>query len=423
MNSQTKFKQTEIGEIPEDWDLIVLDSFCNINPFRKLTKRVIAKRISMSNIKEFTRKIQYYEDNEYNGGSKFKNKDTIMARITPCLENGKTAYVNILNDEEIAFGSTEFIVISEKENISDSKYIYYLIISPNIRSKAIKSMVGTSGRQRVQNDIFSNILISHPKLKEQKAIAKILSDLDSKIELLQQQNKTLEDIGKTIFKQWFIDFEFPNDEGNPYKSSGGEMVESEFGGIPKEWNFGSLGQIISKINDSTKAGKHLSNRKYVPIDQLPMKNLAFNSYHSYEGAKSSLITFEKNDILLGAMRVYFHRVNISPFAGVTRTTIFVLRPKNNNLLSYSLFVLYQDSTIEYANTQSKGTTMPYAVWKNSLEDMGIIIPSETILNKFSIIMKPIIHKIRDSIFELETLQKSRDLLLPKLMSGKIRVGQ
>ncbi|WP_278522627.1 restriction endonuclease subunit S [Clostridium cochlearium] len=163
----------------------------------------------MEKLEPYTRKITGFEETEFTSGTKFRNGDTLLARITPCLENGKTARVDILNKNEVAFGSTEFIVLREKIGITDNDFIYYLSISPEFRNLAIKSMNGSSGRQRVQKDVLEQCEIKLPSLKEQKAIAHILSTLDEKIETNNQINKKLEEMAQAIFKQWFVDFEFP----------------------------------------------------------------------------------------------------------------------------------------------------------------------------------------------------------------------
>ena len=154
-----------------------------------------------------------------------------------------------------------------------------------------------------------------------------------------------------------------------------------------------------------------------------MNSLGISELKSDEEANSSLITFNKNDILIGAMRVYFHRVVISPCSGVTRSTCFVLNPKQKHHLSYLLLLCNLDRTIQYAQNTSKGTTMPYAVWDNGLGDMDIIIPQDNILLEFHKLVFPIIEKIRDSYLEINKLSKLRDILLPKLMSGEIDVSK
>mgnify|MGYP002410063044 CR=1 FL=1 len=135
----------------------------------------------MEQLRPFTRDIVAYDVAPYNGGSKFCNGDTLMARITPCLENGKTAQVNFLDADEVGFGSTEFIVLRAKPGISDKDFVYYLAMSPFLRDKAIQSMVGSSGRQRVQQGVLMDIEIRVPPLHEQIKIGQTLRVLDDKI--------------------------------------------------------------------------------------------------------------------------------------------------------------------------------------------------------------------------------------------------
>ena len=384
MTSQ-KFKQTEIGKA------------ISINPKRELKKGTLSKKISMDKLDPFNKKIKGFEVSKYNGGSKFTDGDVLLARITPCLENGKTAYVDFLKKGEVGFGSTEFIVLSEKEGETTKEFVYYLAISPRFREQAISSMTGTSGRQRVQTDFLEVKEIEIPPLPEQHAIASILSSLDEKIELNNKMNKTLEAIGQALFKKWFVE----------------ERKEEQ-----KE---GKLGEIVANIKIPLKPGEEIKNRKYVPIDLLSMNKISIDSFLPYTEAKSSLIGFEKEDILFGAMRVYFHRVNLAPFSGVTRTTTFVLRPKNKEHLAYCLFLLNQEETINFANSHSKGSTMPYAVWNNSLENMPIKIPDDRTIKNFNKIIKPIFEQISVNCFQNKNLSSIRDALLPKLMSGEIRV--
>lgn len=188
-----------------EWLEVTLDTVANINPSTSLKKGEMAKKIPMEALLPYTKKPISYSVEEYNGGMKFKNGDTIVARITPCLENGKTAYIDFLEQNEIAFGSTEYIVLREKEGISYREFLYYFAISSVFRDVAILSMTGSSGRQRVQTDVVRQHLFELPPLPEQKAIAAVLSSLDDKIDLLHRQNKTLEFMVETLFRQWFIE--------------------------------------------------------------------------------------------------------------------------------------------------------------------------------------------------------------------------
>ena len=182
-----------------EWRTIRAADFIDFNPRLSLKKGAIATKVAMDKLKPFTKKIPETEKAEFNGGAKFCNGDTVMARITPCLENGKTAYVDMLDDGEIGFGSTEFIVMRAKTEISDPQFVYYTAINPVFRNVAIKSMVGSSGRQRVQQSVLEELELSVPNLDEQRRIGAFLAGLDEKtqdmlLEFLQNFHKA----GKTL---------------------------------------------------------------------------------------------------------------------------------------------------------------------------------------------------------------------------------
>lgn len=183
------------------WKKVVASEFIEFNPKETLKKGTLAPKISMDVIAPFTRKVSSYSQESYNGGTKFRNQDTIMARITPCLENGKTSMVDILPNETVGFGSTEYIVFRARPGISDSKFVYYLACSNIIRDIAIKSMVGSSGRQRVQQSVVNNIEFMAPRIEEQRRIASVLSSLDDKIELNKKINENLEQLRLLYWKR------------------------------------------------------------------------------------------------------------------------------------------------------------------------------------------------------------------------------
>ena len=174
-----------------EWTKKKLSDIADFNPRETIKKGAKAKKVSMDVLRPFYRDIPYCVEECFSGGMKFRNGDTIMARITPCLENGKTAQVSILNDGEVGFGSTEYIVFRAKEGIADKDYLYYLVCSPEVREPAIKSMVGSSGRQRVQTDMVKNLEIDVPPLVEQEKIGSFLKAFDDKIALNDRINKNL----------------------------------------------------------------------------------------------------------------------------------------------------------------------------------------------------------------------------------------
>ena len=174
-----------------DWKTKRLVDIVEFNPKEQIYKGQIAKKVSMEKLRPFYRNITGFSIEMFYSGTKFRNGDTIMARITPCLENGKIAKVSILKDNEVGFGSTEYIVFRAIEGISDPDYIYYLICSPFVREAAIKSMVGSSGRQRVQESVLKNLEILVPTYKEQVKIGYVLKMVDDRIEINNKINDNL----------------------------------------------------------------------------------------------------------------------------------------------------------------------------------------------------------------------------------------
>ena len=175
----------------KEWKLYKLSDFIHFNPTLSLKKGTIAKKITMDQLIPYSREIYSWVNEPYSGGAKFQNGDTIMARITPCLENGKHAYVSILDNNEIAYGSTEYFVMRGIEGVSDNLFVYYLTHYPEFKNAAIKSMVGSSGRQRAQLDVLKNLEYELPDLDEQIQIATLLSSIDDKIALNKRINDNL----------------------------------------------------------------------------------------------------------------------------------------------------------------------------------------------------------------------------------------
>ena len=327
--------------------------------------------------------------------SVFQKGDILISNIRPYFKK-------IWLADKSGGCSNDVLVVRANEKISN-RFLYYVLSSDNFFDYAVGTSKGTK-MPRGDKKAIMKYKVPIYSLVEQEKIAEVLRAFDKKIILNKQINHHLEQMAQAIFKSWFVDFE-------PF---GGKM--------PNDWTIGKLSDVLKLIKNGIN-DKDKQKLPYVPIDILPMHSLSLNSYKSNDEAKSSLITFKKNDILLGAMRVYFHRVCISPFTGITRSTCFVLRPFNKIYLEYCLLTCNLKSSIEYAQSTSKGSTMPYAVWENGLAELKIPIPTEKVIKNFSKIVSPLIKTLQDSIYEIENLQNLRDTLLPKLLSGEISINQ
>lgn len=412
------------------WKRVKLEDVINFNPKESIKKGKVVKKISMDKLETFTRKISGYEECAFTSGTKFRNGDTLLARITPCLENGKTAQVDILEEDEVAYGSTEFIVLREKEGVTLNNYIYYLAISPQFRQIAIKSMNGSSGRQRVQKDILDKTEMYLPCIEEQKKISDVLSSLDTKIELNNEMNKTLEEMAQALFKRWFVDFEYTDEEGKPYKSSGGEMVESEMGMIPKGWK-------VKKIEEmcDVKGGKRLPKGKsvldhkteypYIRVTDVTkgyvdVSNIKYIDEETRKPIQKYIINYEDVYIsIAGTVGLVGTIVKELDKASLTENMARIITTNVNKYL----LKLYMNSEegIEYIKANTVGSTQPklplYAI-----KGMPIVMAPKIIESKFSNIINALYLKIEMNLEQSRCLTQLRDSLLPKLMSGEIRVN-
>lgn len=368
-----------------------LDEIIEFNPKENITKKQLAKKVSMDNLACFTKYIKSYSLEEYNGGMKFRNGDTLLARITPCLENGKTSKVTILDENEVGFGSTEYIVMRSKRDISDEDFIFYLAISPMFRDIAIKSMTGTSGRQRVQLDVVKNTEMLVPSYQEQVKIGKILSNIDKKIELNNQINNNLHDLGDTLYKEFYSKYE--ND-------------------LPKGYKYFNLNEVSvnydskRKPMSSREREQHKGIYPYYGATSIIdyVDSYIFNNTYLLMGEDGTVKTNEGYPVLQyiwGKNWINNHAHVLQGTVISTEHLMFALRKKN----------------IESLIT---GAVQP-KINQVNMNKIKVIIGTDEVNKKFEKEIKVIVAKIKANLIENETLTKLRDTLVPKLMNGEINI--
>ena len=379
-----------------EWKIQQLSNIVEFNPKETLKKGVIAKKISMDKLQPFCRDICEYELTKFTGGTKFRNGDTIMARITPCLENGKTAKINILDNGEIGFGSTEYIVFRAKEGISDPDFIYYLVTSSLIREPAIKSMVGSSGRQRVQSDVVEKIKINLPPLPVQKKIASILKSLDDKIELNRQISKNLEEQAWCLFNE---QFDKANDQ------------------LPDRWQIADIYSITNVIYGAPFASNLFNTegngKPIIRIRDLQSQN--FTTYTTENHPKGYLL--QRGDIVVGMDGEFRPYIWGNDEAWLNqRICVFEnKRTKGKFFLYFTLLPL-----LNFIEETEMATTVIH-IGKKDFDAFRIILPDEQTLNNYDELTMPMFEQIVANKKEIAKLTQIRDTILPKLMSGEIEV--
>ena len=377
-----------------EWTKKKLSDIADFNPRETIKKGAIAKRIPMDVLRPFYRDIPYYVEEGFSGGTKFRNGDTIMARITPCLENGKTAQVSILNDGEVGFGSTEYIVFRAKEGIADKDYLYYLVCSPEVREPAIKSMVGSSGRQRVQTDVVKNLEIDVPPLVEQEKIGSFLKAFDDKIALNDRINKNLEQQAQAIYQQMFID------------------------NASSDWTEGTLSDIADITMGQSPSGSSYNEDGNGTIFFQGRAEFGFRfpTVRLYTTEPKRMAC--ANDTLM-SVRAPVGDLNVAHTDCCIGRGLATIHSKNNHqsFVLYTMFSLKKQLDV----FNGEGTVFG-SINRNSLNEMPLLIPSSEKLDEFEALVAPMDAAIRNNYDEICRLEQLRDSLLSKLMSGELDVS-
>lgn len=417
------FKETEIGWIPEDWELKTFSEIVDIiggGTPKTTIEEYWNGQIPWLSVVDFNNDFRIVNETEKsitelglnNSSTKILKKGELIISARGTV--GAIAQLG----RDMAFNQSCY-GLRAKNNVTINDFVYYLLkYSLNI----LKQSTHGSTFDTITINTFDLLKVPFPPFSEQNSIAKILSALDSKIELNHQMNQTLEKIGQAIFKHWFIDFEFPDEDSKPYKSSGGEMVDSELGEIPEGWKVEKIQDFIVfdkgvepgskyyetessennvrfiRVGDISTPGRY---QTYIPLDLYDEK---FCNEHDI------LLSL---DATIGVVRIGMKGVHSGGVRRVYSKEKGIIPQGYIYSLLKSKYI--QDTIYTYAN----GTTIMHA--GNSLKHMFLAIPQKKIFQKFAEISEPIFNKMVNNIIESNDLEKIRDSLLSKLMSGKIRL--
>ncbi|MFA5856890.1 MAG: restriction endonuclease subunit S [Candidatus Pacearchaeota archaeon] len=430
MKHQAKFKQTEIGEIPVDWE---------VKELREVLEQIFSGGTPNTRIKSYwggdinwlssgetnqvfihNTKRKITQDGINNSSTRLARKgDVVIASAGQGNTRGQTSYCMV--DTYI---NQSIISVRNDKKILNSLYLFYNLVSRYNELRNISD--GNSSRGSLTTKLIAELKIMLPSLSEQQSISKILSSLDKKIELNQKMNKTLEEIGQELFKHWFVDFEFPNEKGKPYKSHGGEVIDSEMGDIPKGWKIQEL-ENISKIIDClhTKKPEQIEEGRLLlqvyNIGELATLNLNEKYYISEEDyiKWSKNIEVSEGDILLTNAGLTGAIIQIPyNFKGAIGRNLTSIRYENPYYLLAYLFSKHGQNQIQKNIDQG---TIFSSLNVKGIKKIKILIPPSYIFKNFELIYKNFRKMIEKNNFESMNLKQLRDLLLPKLISGKIRV--
>jgi type I restriction enzyme S subunit len=350
--------------------------------------------------------LQYLEVGKDKIPSRAKRKVKINDILVSTVRPNQKHYGIIRDKKKNMIASTGFAVLTSNQNIVYPEYLYRFLTQEKITLylQAIAE-TSTSAYPSIKPSVIGELEINLPELDEQKAIANILSTLDVKMEVNNQINKKLEEMSQVIFKQWFVDFEFPNEEGEPYKSSGGEMIENELGMIPKGWEVNTLNSI-GKFKNGKRLGEEYRNEDG--------SNLVFGSNGVI--GKTNEVLQNTPSIIVGRVGAYCGSIQLSLKKCWITDNAIIATPKDEEYLTFFYYSLLNISLRDLAG----GSAQPL-VNQRILKNIKIIKPQDELIRKFFDITFDFLKKKELALEQNEILSAIRDTLLSKLMSGEIRV--
>ncbi|MEG5175914.1 restriction endonuclease subunit S [Microcoleus sp. B3-D7] len=358
--------------------------------------------------------------------------DLILAREAPVGEIGI-----IPKGQRACLGQRTVLIRPNPDKVYPH-YLLYLMQSRGVQHEMQIRAAGSTVTHLNMCDIRELDLPDLPPLEVQCQIGDTLANLDRKIENLRKQNETLEAIAQTLFKHWFIDFEFPNEDRKPYKSSGGEMVQSELGEIPAGWRAIKLGVLVNTINGYSYKGTDLGESDIALVN---LKNFDRNGGFRLDGFKEIITSnyhdrhlVEPNDLLVAHTdltqnaEVLGNPILVQPLSKYSRYVLSMdlvkITSKNSKINNFYLYYLlssrfFKQHCIGYAN----GTTVLH-LNKSAIPEYKFSMPIDSsTIEDFQAVASGVRKRITNNLKQIQTLTKTRDVLLPQLMSGKLRITE
>ena len=420
-----------------------LSEFIDFNPKCRLQKGVFAPFIEMADLPEGQRDVSGIEKRVFcGGGSKFKNGDTLFARITPCLENGKTAKVSGLSDNAFGHGSTEFIVMGAKDPRVDEDFVYYVARHPEFRAYAKSRMEGTSGRQRVSWQAISDYEIPDFSSVERSGIGSVLSSLDNLIANNRKVNQVLEAMARALFQAWFVDFEpvraklegrwrrgqsLPGLPAHLYDLFPDRLVESELGEIPQGWRHSTIGEEVTVCGGSTpstkepefwEGGQHCwATPKDLSALKFPVLLDTDRKITDAGLAKISSGLLPVGTVLLSSRAPIGYLAIAEVPTAINQGFIAM---KCDGALPNVYVLPWCRESMEAIVGNANGSTFQ-EISKSNFRPLRVVVPSDLVLTSFTRATGSLYRQLAENERESRSLAQLRDTLLPKLISGEVRV--
>ena len=372
------------------------------------------KMIRTTNVRDGyidTENVRYVTEETYKKWTRRlipKRGDVILTREAPLGEVGK-----IRSDDQIFLGQRLYQFRTNPKKL-DADFLLYALLYDDLQGQVRGYGSGATVEHMRLEDIPC-LEISLPRIEEQRKIASILSAYDNLIENNLRRIKILEEMAQNLYREWFVKFRFPGHEQTRF-------IDSPLGKIPEGWDVHELGMLVHQIRAGVNPDLVDPKTPYFGLEHFPRKSISLSDWGFAGEVKSTKLVFNKGDILFGKIRPYFHKVGVAPLSGVCSSDTIVMRVRSRDWFGLVLGYTSSVEFVEHATATSQGTKMPRANWE-VLVKYQIPIPPRSILGQFNEFMSEIVNQLHNLIFRNQALCNTRDMLLPKLISGELDVSE
>jgi type I restriction enzyme S subunit len=295
----------------------------------------------------------------------------------------------------------------------DSSYLYYLVLSPEFHANVMNVRSGSAQPFITLGNLRNFEVSYHSNIGKQHSIASILSAYDELIENNQRRIRILEDMARSLYREWFVHFRYPGHESVP-------LADSSMGQIPQGWKVKKLGKIAEDMRRNVPKGQLDEPQPYVGLEHIPRRSLALDAWETTTDLGSNKLEFKKGEILFGKIRPYFHKVSVAPFDGLCSADTIVIRARSPEYYAIVVACVSSDAFVAHATATSNGSKMPRANW-HVLEEYQVVIPVGEIATRFSGLVCDAVAQQQALVFQTNNLRRTRDLLLPRLLSGAVHL--
>jgi type I restriction enzyme S subunit len=299
-------------------------------------------------------------------------------------------------------------------------FLYYLLRSEAFKEFIIGTAQGAASQASITLDAIKRYKFLLPQFEVQADIAEYLENYDNLIENNNRRITILEDMAQTLYREWFVNFRYPNHEDNLDADGKPKLIDSPLDQIPEGWEVKPLGDLVEFKRITIKKGSVPDNTPYMGLEHFPRKSIALSDWEEVSDIGSNKLAFNRGDILFGKIRPNFHKVGVAQVDGLCSSDTFVLSPKDSEHHSLITMVTFSNEFVAQAVQTSQGSKMPRASW-DVLKEFAVCLPDSNALERFNSAANPAIEQIRVLSLKNRNLKQQRDMLLPKLISGQIEL--